>query len=392
MLYFVHYLSEKQKILLEKALKRIGFLDDNHKIKYLKSLEDKYYYMIDRTNDKYVIISNIIYKDIMQEYNFKKIINHEDIDEPENHIQSLVHNSITSYITASDIAQYVFCPVSYCIKKSFKDFQTAESENGIKLHKKARLIEMKDNKFKLNKNILFEIDYTRFVEAIKKPVSVNRKIFTDELNESEVIYVGHVNSDIKYYKSSKGKFIGQPDYIFKNKYGEVFVVEEKFKQIARKTDSFRNNKNISDDDNFHQNHKEQIISYIHGLDTLNIHHGYLIYWYYDEHIHVSRYFDVIRFDKLKTMNNSLKSTYKNIISLSNNKTFDFYPELINTNKCISCVVRKYCAHKTGRFTSLSLPYDESYYSLLKLDEECNLNYDYGDNPRAGGGFIEGEEV
>jgi len=61
------------------------------------------------------------------------------------------------------------------------------------------------------------------------------------LEDCEIIYSGHSKDKDKIFRSKKGKFIGQPDFILKNiKTNELIVIEEKYHHIPKQFSSFGN--------------------------------------------------------------------------------------------------------------------------------------------------------
>ena len=254
-----------------------------------------------------------------------------------------------SYITATDISSFVYCPASYSIKKTFNDLPqyNEEAELGTEMHEQNRLAMYVPEERE-------EGSFTKLITTPEFYTEQNKRFF-DDIRSSSIYYIGHSENPVRYFKSSKGKFVGQPDYIFRNKLGENFVVEEKFKYFKNKV-----NKAYS-------NHKAQIISYLSGLDTIDAQYGYLVYWYYD-------YTNDIRYIREcvthKFQNNALgqeyvREIYKKISILNSGNSLFFDPTQLDANKCASCVMRIFCGHKTGRFSEVSAPYDKSYYELSK---------------------------
>ena len=199
-------------------------------------------------------------------------------------------------------------------------------------------------KYKLNQDIHEPEFYT-----------AQNKFFFDDIRSSSIYYVGHSENPIRYFISSKGKFVGQPDYIFTNKYGDNFIVEEKFKHYKSKTS------------NLHLNHQAQIISYLSGLDTINAKYAYLVNWYYDyEHNYRKiKECHVHKFEKNIVDQSNIRAIYQKILSLNQGNVLFFDTKKLDANKCAKCAVRLFCGHKTGRFTEISVPYSKDYYTLVK---------------------------
>lgn len=206
----------------------------------------------------------------------------------------------------------------------------------------------------------------------------DNRLFFDELSKSSIVFYGHDNKESKnkYFKSAKGNFVGQPDYIFKNDAtNDFFVVEEKFQFLPKDTSTFSYNY-YSDEEKqkiikkresktFFSNHVNQLSSYIYGIGEYDIKYGYLVYWKYeldngDPNIVAC---NVLRIDKTDKGRQQIRETFINLKNLITNKggAFD-----INTRvpaKCASCVSNLLCGHKTGKFTSFSVPYSKEYLKV-----------------------------
>ncbi|MNX99896.1 hypothetical protein D3C86_1323690 [compost metagenome] len=209
------------------------------------------------------------------------------------------------------------------------------------------------------------------------------------MSDFEIIYSGHSPDDKnKIFKSLKGKFIGQPDYILKNKKNnEIIVVEEKYQLIPKQfisygNDNYYNNleEEIEEKRNkvfFYENHLNQISSYLYGISEYDIKYGILIYWKYeieDDNQTVKK----CAFTKvLKNEENryNLNEVYKKILNLNKNKTLPFNIKNRNPTKCASCVNNFLCGHKTGKFHTIEIPYKEEYLKLPDIDFPEDLKKD-----------------
>lgn len=258
-----------------------------------------------------------------------------------------IENLNLEYVTATDISSFVFCPVSYCIKKSFnEDEPSEEAQVGTELHEQNRLV----NYTAGDKN---KLGFTKSVTGDSFYNSQNQDFF-DDIRNSSINYVGHNNTVKKYFKSSKGKFVGQPDYVFTNRDGENFIVEEKYRSLKKELRSLRDN------------HKAQLSAYIIGLDELKANYGYLVYWYYSYEDDKRLVKKCVAFKVEKSDNDQMliREAYKSIRNLNAGHVFAFEASQLDAAKCANCVVRKFCGHKTGRLSSISIPYGKEYYGLV----------------------------
>lgn len=255
-----------------------------------------------------------------------------------------------NYISATDISSYVYCPASYSIKQTFNEIAqyNEEAEIGTSMHEHNRLAAYlpKEKGGKLFKD---------FIAGDPEFYTEHNKSFFDDIRNSSIYYIGHAENSVKYFKSSKGKFVGQPDYVFKNDLGENFVVEEKFRNFKSKATVAYNN------------HKAQIISYLSGLDTINAKYGYLVYWYYEYSKKYRRVKECIVYKYENDSNNAsyIREVYTKILELNKGYVLPFGTRKLDANKCTNCAMRIFCGHKTGRLSEIAVPYKKEYYELIK---------------------------
>jgi formylglycine-generating enzyme required for sulfatase activity len=262
--------------------------------------------------------------------------------------QLTVKNSKT--ITASDIAMYSFCPASYSIHKSYEIKATPLTENGKKLHEENRLIN-KIKTGKINEEYYTENEY---------------KHFLNDINNSKLIFSGHSEKDKNKFFREKD-FVCQPDYIFQNRDGKYFVVEEKFRFVQKKrvekTDSRYDETYYTYDDDFndvfYNNHQLQLASYIYGISEMKIDYGYLIYWQMKNSEMVKCI--VKKVDRNHTLLRDLRTIYSRVALFNADKVVAFDKSALNINKCTNCSVAGICGHKHHVFSELKLPYFEGNY-------------------------------
>lgn len=248
-------------------------------------------------------------------------------------------------ISATDLANFDFCPVSYAISKTWEVEPNLLSEKGSKGHSQARVISLQETVISAG-------------DPNKTKLDPQVKTFLKDIKNSVVLYSGHNEKEkTKYFKNSKSNYVGQPDYIFNN--GDCkFIVEEKFRFRGK-------DRNYS----FSDSHKTQLYSYILGLDEFEISYGYLIYWDYTEYdsfydsLGDLKFLQVLKLYKSDSARKKLNSLYEKINELKKNKIVNFDSTKLNPNKCASCVTGRLCGHKTGRYSSLEFPYQEKYLKI-----------------------------
>ena len=357
--FFLDYLPESRAKHTLYVLKKLGFVSDDVRLGFIEKVFENvsiYHSSWMNKSSKYnnYDFAAIVYEDIKNELNFRNSFFGDYKTHPDGsetffrRISSLIKVvKSDKYVTATDIASYTFCPVSYCIRVSFdEDEPTEESRVGTELHEEHRLVALTtEGKGK------HEVTTSGKGKGFYNQYNFE---FFDDIKSSKIYYVGHDQSSKRYFKSAKGHFVGQPDYVFVNKAGVRFVVEEKFRPLDKQSNAIK------------QHHKAQLASYILGLDELETKYGYLVYWYYTYENEKRTVKKCVVFKVEPTVENKelVRNAYRAISILNAGERLKFAPNKLNAAKCASCVVRKFCGHKTGRFDEISVPYGKEFYSLL----------------------------
>ena len=332
-------LTEKQEVVYSRLLDLLRFDNPTVRERYLKELS------------KSLEMERIYWK-LTAEYIFRSPVSEQDIVLDRSKISDhIVDYVVSSYVSASEIAEFSFCPASFCIGKSFKKVETNETKSGTDLHLENRLVTV------AKKGERSPLSHNAHAVSVKNEKT---NFFFADVSSSEVEYLGHTEK-IENLFSSRGKFVGQPDYIFKNKSEKKFIVEEKFRYI----------KQSNSDLSTRQSHKLQLASYLFGLDSVNAEYGYLVYWSYDyvNEKPVVQHCNVLKIDKTQQFKNEITDIYKSITKLKSGYEIPFSVGSLNPAKCVNCSVAKFCSHKTGTIEILSLPYSENFFSVKKYDVE-----------------------
>lgn len=334
---------------LRFVLARLGFENNLVRASFIEALYKHYVGMFPKSDNH----SYYLYKEMKGELEFRKDkIKHDDpsgipIMEDALIIQLIkpINQIKSDFITATDISNFVYCPVSYCIKRTFNEPPLPEKETkiGIEMHNQTRLAIYSPNAKKKY----------QFTESTTSPefYTNQNKPFFDDIRSSSIYYVAHSDNSIKYFKSSKGKFVGQPDYVFTNQNRENFIVEEKFKKYKSYTNEI------------HKNNQYQLLSYLFGLDSLNASYGYYVYWYYayEDGIRRTKKCVVYKFERNQIYRDYLSEVFRKISSLNSGMQLPFDLNKLDASKCANCVVRVFCGHKTGRFSAVTVPYEANYH-------------------------------
>ncbi|GEP93722.1 hypothetical protein SAMN05660909_05681 [Chitinophaga terrae (ex Kim and Jung 2007)] len=381
-------LSERQILFRDYLIKKIGFIEDTFFSVYLEKLSfaapnfrylesipipsspELYKTVEDFGISAYAVegIENRTYKMknglfVPSRYNIIDFLNYEYKVKKNSQIK--IKDAFTNYISATDLANYTYCPVSFSISKTFDLKKIESAYNGTDLHESHRLINFISSERGRNQGV--GTGSSGLIGTLIKP---ENELFFNEIERSTVIYQGHGKAEQKkYFKSFKGDYVGQPDYILQNSSKDFFVVEEKFQYQSTQVEKERY---------FHNNHINQLISYLYGINDYNIKYGYLVYWkfdfdYGDRYIHSCQ---VVRIEKNEIARNQIIAVYSKLKNFINNKVEGFDITNRNPSKCANCVSNLLCGHKTGRFSTLKYPYSTEYLKTHYAEFPKELKKDY----------------
>jgi hypothetical protein len=403
-------LKKRQLALRDYLLKIIGFNDEPFLNKYISVLEiicpklkllgkqkkiwneeaQRFFPEIENKYNKYIekedyfVPEKFTILDFLNiEVNIKK---YRDYTFKELHI---------NFISATDISNFTYCPVSFAISKTFELPQLESATIGTSEHEKQTLINYLQP-FKIinavNKDNSLQEDKT----VPNNPfLNSNTQFFFEELMKSSIVYYGHgtIENKNKYFKSVKGNFVGQPDYIFRNdSTNDIFVVEEKFQFLRTDPSKYGSSYKSAEEEEretkkrtgkvFFDNHKNQLSSYIYGIGEYEIKYGYLVYWKYEINNSGNPIIvdcKVLRIDKTESGRQELNETFIKLRELISDKRASFDIESRNPAKCASCVSNLFCGHKTGKFSEFKIPYSLEYLKLYQA-EYPNILYEETNPP------------
>lgn len=319
-------MSEKQEVYKKYLLERMGYIDNE----FLR---------------EYISHKNDAVSALQVEHYFRSR-------------RSFTYKPMASHISATDISNFTYCPVAFAIQRTFELPKPKSADIGSTLHETRRLL----NYLKPSPSMLKgEPDYapSRFNFS-----GAEAQSFIEYIKSSTDIFVGHNNKgeQAKYFKSAKGNYIGQPDYIFRNTNDATdFVVEEKF--------IFGGNDYYTKEYFFKENHKNQLRSYMYGINEYDLKFGYLVYWvYYSENgQNIVRECRVLKITKSDSERDKLIATYTSLKDALEQKGGIFQSQQLNAKKCANCVVSDYCVHKSGKHNYYTIPYSTEHYSLLSVE-------------------------
>jgi CRISPR/Cas system-associated exonuclease Cas4 (RecB family) len=255
--------------------------------------------------------------------------------------------------SATDLASFDFCPVSYVISNSFLIENPSSKESteiGKQFHEELLLAKTHWNEEDVQNYAFKDISFAIF-------------------RQSRLVFSGHQEENRVF---TNGDWVGVPDYIFEDKAHNFFAVEEKFHRKAADPKKYSGSTEIDPVKTtyFFSNHIVQLASYIKNISEYPIVYGYLLYWYYDLHPEYGPYIHEVVAKKI-ILDQQTEELYNKAVNgiekLRNNKILEFPIAKLNMRKCAGCVVNKYCGHKTKRFENLPFPYQYNFLNLYYAD-------------------------
>jgi CRISPR/Cas system-associated exonuclease Cas4 (RecB family) len=310
----------------------------------------------------------------------------KEIDRPLNVLKSLLNDkqliqsiktkkikNDKSSLSASEISDYVFCPASFVIKRTYETEPTEHMEVGTELHDKKYLRSFIDGLFNKRKRkhlsnvieITDRFDFERKFKSNNIPIeeiSLNdmtkderKKVLHGhygDLLDSKIIFSGHdKHTESQFYKSIKGNLIGVPDYIMEKSDGSKFVVEEKHTWNEVMNKPFKN-------------HYLQTVAYLQLLynNQEQIKNGYLIYFSWKWKYFKDKKYLTTQNTRLHKIKNDKKdiqdlaTIFKKIKTLQQSGSEHFDNGNISIEKCFNCSVRAICLHKNANLKTLNYPY------------------------------------
>ncbi len=367
-----------QKLFNNYLLMRLGFTSGVYKNKYLDILQKKYSifkYLLaqkivrDTKTQKIIYPFDSLYKHYKEKDNLliPSRYNLSDILMLEFNIKNnkLYTNKeqLSSFISATDISNFTYCPVSWAISKTYLLPKSESARIGTLLHEEHKLINYINIAQSVNINKTH--NYSRY-RLWKLDLDSGAKDLLNDLTDSVAVYVGlsQENGRNHYFKG-KDIYVGQPDYIFFNyRTKKYFIVEEKFHETSQYEKTF-----------FFENHLNQLSSYIYGILDYEISYGYLVNWTYEYSNSRNRYTYEPEIKQLhaKRINKNydyhrknLIETYKGIKHVLKEGRGLFDTSKLSPSKCISCVNYMLCVHKTKQYNEYSFPYSNKYMETKKV--------------------------
>ena len=292
--------------------------------------------------------------------------------------------AVSAYFTATQLARYSFCPVAFSISNTFET--VIEPGDGLmlmgeQLHESLRLSWQKQ------KNKAATDPFYR--RAWQNPAIA-------KILRAETVYTGH-GVDAPLFSNEKTAFVGSPDYIFRDREGAYFVVEEKFihyrdpmnpSAIKLNKEEWAGTLVAKNQERqqewaqipfyFFKNHLLQVLAYLVNICDYPLEYGYLVYWLYDfkdgeAYVHKAG----VKKLSLDTKNLELYNHYLDRFQQFVQQGAEpFQVESVNVKKCAACSQSLYCMHKTKRFDELRFPYRKEDIKLYPAEFPGVLRQQY----------------
>ena len=278
----------------------------------------------------------------------------------------------TRGFSATDVANFTYCPVSFSLSRSFDIVKPISAEIGSFLHKQHRLARFVEQRIETKPIVKPEQVFRSQNIKIKNPAAQE---MIDDLDTSYAVFLG--SSDRKsghsFFTSTNGQFFSQPDYIFfNNSTQNYFVVEEKFQWIPdgpsrrRSKDEAIKVHRKRNWLGFYESHINQLRSYLYGIPDYALAYGYLTYWEYTinagqpsvEQCKVEK----IASNEMKHRE-VIREIAKDILNVLRYHGGEFDIIKRTPSKCAGCVYGVLCGHKTGRFETFDYPYSKKHMRL-----------------------------
>jgi hypothetical protein len=288
------------------------------------------------------------------------------------------------HFTATQLARYSFCPAAFSISNTFETVLEAGDGHlliGEQLHESLRLSRQKQKS-----GATTDPFYRR---AWQNPAIA-------KILRAETIYTGH-GADAQVFSNEKTAFVGSPDYIFRDREGAYFVVEEKFihyrdpmnpsaiklnKEEWAGTLAAKNQERQQEWEKipfyFFNNHLLQVLTYLVNICDYPLQYGYLVYWLYDfkdgeAYVHKAGVKKLSLDPKNLELYNHYLGRFQQFMQQG---VEPFQVESVNVKKCASCSQSLYCMHKTKRFDEVRFPYRKEDIQLYSTEFPDSLRHHY----------------
>ena len=189
------------------------------------------YSILNFSKEKKVEFINEIYRRISHQYeksNETKLANILYNIDNEINIKRVAESVINKkdHILISELSDYLFCPASFAIKKSFKiiDFETINYENKSWVGKKEGFL---DKYIQYQENFSFDKCFENFskisIEALGENAFQSIKMEFEKLFRSKIRTNNTIDNNLNSFRSDNRELVGAQDFILETANGEKIL-------------------------------------------------------------------------------------------------------------------------------------------------------------------------
>ena len=271
------------------------------------------------------------------------------------------------YIRISELSDYLFCPVSFAINKSYNipnSVSINSKERNWSGKKEGFLDKYKQYQANSNFDICFENFRKISSEVLGADIFASMKMEFEKLFKTKIITNNTIDNNLISFRSDNRELVGAPDFILEAPNGEKILLMEKFSSAKASGNDKVFNTNII-----------EIETYLTKFKSLNISVGYFVNWIFNiesetienENLEISSSIEMVSVTLKKISIDDCREAYiddtlgkinsllKNVQLPASNIGF--------VNKCLACSAKEFCCHKTGELNYLELPYKIKPLSL-----------------------------
>ncbi|HNR19681.1 MAG TPA: PD-(D/E)XK nuclease family protein [Bacteroidia bacterium] len=246
-----------------------------------------------------------------------------------------------------ELAQYVFCPVSYSIKKTFI-LENTEDEmpiDDVEPRESYLLKRIKSLKTPIE-NVLKNPQINDKVKMYYKKIIENQFHDFKPFIESKLIFDGYAFPKEYILYNSEYNIKGRPHLVFEDSSGVRTAVIEKVSYKKTIPDIVWLNNRI------------QALSYVYLFGKLNCSKASIFYWGWENEgvWDTDRKYRVYHLDKTDFHRELFRNYLNDFLKFIKESKMTFNSSTINPEKCYKCSCRTLCDHKSGLSRGLTLPY------------------------------------
>lgn len=357
----IFYPSNKQQYYRYKAISLIGtdrvWYFVNWVFEYLKFTEEKRkdfveYIIKSCTYTKYdgsTFLSDLVLSNFLYQF---------DVDLVSNSSYLVSKMNQPDTILLSELSQYLFCPVSFVINKSFnlptyKPMDSSSKWLGNKDGFYDRYLKYQNSR-KISacftNDTLKQYDLKDSVDLADGAISIFEELF-----KGKILINNYFDTAPRTFKSEDNTLKGAPDYLIELQNGKRVLIAEKFSSNSSVGATKIYDSDIID-----------IEAYLTKFKNLKIDYAYFINWTwsmyrvpndgYEQKTNISYIKKVnIRLIDLKVSRESLVDSTSEKINILKSGGLVTFKNIGFPSKCLSCSLYNYCEYKSGVNKTLQYP-------------------------------------